>query len=207
MPLPISSTAKTKKNTLNDSGAWLTLCEFNCSGEDPIRVVCNNENILWSGETWYAMDLGVGSVEQSKGGEMPTLPLTVNDPLLSTNLIPIIIAHSGAVGSDVSFKLVHSDNLSNATPEREDSFKVMKSSFNHAYSLTFDLGAANYINFRCPQDRYLMNHCRYKIFKGAECGYVGEEEDCDRTFLRCKQLENQARFGNTPGVGAGGYFE
>jgi len=46
--------------------------------------------------------------------------------------------------------------------------------------------------------RTLSTHsasCRWKDFKGTECGYSGSEDWCDRTYTRCEALNNQAHFG------------
>lgn len=40
--------------------------------------------------------------------------------------------------------------------------------------------------------------CRWKKFKGAQCGYAGAETACNRTYLRCKELGNEANFGGFP---------
>lgn len=37
--------------------------------------------------------------------------------------------------------------------------------------------------------------CRWKKFKGTECGYVGDATWCDRSFARCNALGNEAKFG------------
>ena len=37
--------------------------------------------------------------------------------------------------------------------------------------------------------------CRWKAFKGTECGYSGEETVCDRSYQRCVGLGNQINFG------------
>lgn len=46
--------------------------------------------------------------------------------------------------------------------------------------------------------RTLSKHsasCRWKEFKGTECGYAGSETWCDRTYARCEVLSNTASFG------------
>lgn len=40
--------------------------------------------------------------------------------------------------------------------------------------------------------------CQVRRFKDCRCGYTGEETACDRTFDRCKELENQANFRGFP---------
>lgn len=37
--------------------------------------------------------------------------------------------------------------------------------------------------------------CRYRRFKGARCGYSGEETWCDRSYARCRELGNTDNFG------------
>lgn len=37
--------------------------------------------------------------------------------------------------------------------------------------------------------------CRWKVFKGTECGYVGAETECDRSYVRCDELSNTDNFG------------
>jgi len=37
--------------------------------------------------------------------------------------------------------------------------------------------------------------CRWKEFKGTECGYSGGETWCDRTYARCQVLGNTNNFG------------
>lgn len=37
--------------------------------------------------------------------------------------------------------------------------------------------------------------CRWKVFKGTECGYSGSATTCDRSYQRCVDLGNQANFG------------
>lgn len=47
-------------------------------------------------------------------------------------------------------------------------------------------------------NRTLAKHsssCRWKQFKGRECGYRGTETWCDRSYTRCAALGNQANFG------------
>jgi len=37
--------------------------------------------------------------------------------------------------------------------------------------------------------------CRWKVFKGTECGYSGSGTWCDRTYTRCAALGNTDNFG------------
>ena len=47
----------------------------------------------------------------------------------------------------------------------------------------------NTINVHSPS-------CRWKVFKGTECGYVGSETECDRTYVSCRgKYSNTDNFG------------
>lgn len=46
--------------------------------------------------------------------------------------------------------------------------------------------------------RTLSRHpasCRWKRFKGSQCGYTGDATWCDRSYARCLALANQANYG------------
>jgi len=40
-----------------------------------------------------------------------------------------------------------------------------------------------------------MTNCRWKKFKGTECGYVGSATWCDRSYTRCTSLANTSNYG------------
>lgn len=199
MPLTISTDAIAEKNKLNASGAWILLLEILFTGEDPVRVCSNNEDVTWDGETWTAYPFKLGDIEESKDGDMPKTSLEISD--LARSLTPIIEEYGGGVGAQAWVRVVHSDHLDNATPETEEMFEIVEVSIDAANNIKLSLGIENLMAHRIPQNRYLKNQCRYKDFKGSQCGYTGSETECSRTFTRCKELENEARFGGFPGVG------
>jgi len=47
---------------------------------------------------------------------------------------------------------------------------------------------------RKPLSRHPAS-CRWRVFKGPECGYTGSETWCDRSYARCSALGNTANFG------------
>ena len=210
MPLTLSADAIAEKNKLNSSGAWLTLLEIGYPDAEPpdvVYIVANNsENITWpssGGNEYLAYPVTVGPITQESDGGIPTLDMTVIDIL--HNLIPIIDEYDGGVGATVTIRIVHSDHLDNVDAEYNETFSVLTASYNSKYELKFQLGADNPLMYRIPQDRYIKDHCRYKTFKGTECGYVGVQTSCDRTFIQCREYGNEGRFGGFPGVGSEAY--
>jgi len=53
------------------------------------------------------------------------------------------------------------------------------------------------LSIRIPRKVMTRTFCRFS-FKGVECAYAGAETRCNRTLNRCRELENQARFGAFP---------
>lgn len=47
--------------------------------------------------------------------------------------------------------------------------------------------------YNCPVEKYKAT-CNVRMFKDCRCGYAGSETSCDRTYARCKELGNNARF-------------
>jgi len=204
MPLSISTQAIQEKNKLASGDPWLLLVEIIYPNEEPVRAVWNTENIAWDGETWYAFPFSLSDIEESKEAEIPEVSLTIFD--IERRIIPLIDAYGGGIGASLWVRIVHSAYLDNNTPEFEHEFEIIAVSVGHDFSVKFTLGAENLSNKRSPVSRYLKGHCRYKQFKGPECGYDGTETECSRTFERCRELSNQARFGGFPGIGRIGYF-
>lgn len=204
MPLSISTEAIAEKNKLASNDPWLLLLEIIYPGEDSIRVCWNTEDITWDGETWLAASFKLDDIEQDKEGSTPSVGLSIVD--LERRIIPILDQYDGGVGATVYIYIVHSDHLDKTDPEFEEIMEIIDVSIDHLGMIRFKLGAENLTNRRSPPDRFLKGHCRYKEFKGSLCGYDGDETDCSRTYVRCKELGNQKRFGGFPGVGQIGYF-
>jgi len=206
MPLSISSAAILEKNKLASSDPWLLLVEIAYPLQPSIRVVCNTENLAtWNGYTWYAVPFALGDQEESREANSSNVSLTLVD--IERRLIPTIDTYGGGVGATVTIRIVHSAHLDNLVPELEAEFEILDVSINHQCAVKFSLGSENLSNRRSPPEICLQGHCRYKAFKGAYCQYTGAQSSCDRTFERCRQLENQLHFGGFPGIGNMGYHQ
>lgn len=205
MPIPISTAALREKNKVSSDGAFLLLLEVRYSAsEDPVRLVWNNEDVVWDGQTWRGCPFELGELSETKESELPSVDLTVLD--IERNLIPHLEEYAAGIGATVWIRIVNS-NLLDEAAMREETFEIMDVSVTGGYRVTFKLGAENLSEHRSPRGRFLKSHCRYKVFKGSHCGYDGSETECDRTFTRCKELGNESRFGGFPGVGQQGVWK
>ena len=202
MPIDISSDGITEKNKLNSDDVWLVLLKVEYPGEDPGYCCLNNEQITWNSLTWLPVIFSLSGMSETKEAEIPMVTLTVTD--LARSLLPFIEEQGGGIGAMVTIYIVHSAHLDNATPEFEEEMEVIDTSVKNNYKITIKLGAENLMKSRCPQNRYLKNHCRYDGLDDDRCGYSGAETECDRTFTRCKELGREIYYGGQPGVGAMG---
>ena len=199
MPLSISSEAIAEKNKLYSEQPWLILLEITYPQEPSLYLVWNTESVEWGGFTWYPATFDIGEIEETKEGGATTVPFSIVD--IDKNIIPILDHYGGAVGAEVIVRIVHSAYLNNPTPEFEAEFEIVSAGIDSQSVINLRLGAEDLTSRRSPTDIYVQMHCRYNEFKGDLCQYDGGEEDCDRTLTRCRELENQVRFGGFPGIG------
>ena len=219
MVLPLSSTAITEKNLLATDSIWYIALEITIPGVGtPVRVVANNENITWDGETWIAFPFEIEEIGEESKGEVPEVNLRVSNVsrTMETYLqdFDAYTKTNGYTPITVAIYCLNSKNLASATPESVHYFELIQPKTDPLWA-TFRLGAANPFNKRFPRHRLLKNHCRF-IFKGALCGYSGSGTTCDKTLTTCRtftdsayhdppdSLGNAKRYGGTPGVGSGG---
>ena len=198
MPLNLSSTEIIKKNKLTSSDAELLFLKFVYKQEAPVCICLNNTSLTWNSITWYPGVFSVSGIEETNHGDIPSISFTFTD--LERVIIPEIDNFGGCIGAEVTLYVVNSANLASNTPVLEESMLVLDTVIDDKLNVNFTLGAENLLYLRVPKNRYLRNTCRFK-FKNSLCGYTGTETDCDRTYARCKELGNQARYGGFPSIG------
>lgn len=207
--LTLSPAAIAEKNKIASTGAWLILLQIDFIGQPSIRLAYNTEDINWpssGGAVYQAFPFELTEIKEDGKGGLPTFAINVANTTRA--LEPYVEASNGGKGATVTLRVVHSDHLDQTTPELEETFDNLGCTVSSQW-VSFKLGAENPMRRRSPEDRYLKDHCRYgKVhggFKGPYCGYAGAEAQCNRTFARCKELGNVARFGGFPGIDGGVY--
>jgi lambda family phage minor tail protein L len=210
MPLPLSSIAIEEKNKLaTDSVFMIALMVIVPGVTDPIRIVLNNsaEDITWRGKPWIAFNFEIEEIGETSRGEVPQVEVRIAN--VSRALEGFIqdydswVKLNGFSPMEIYIYALNSKNLASDDPEVEHYFELKKPKFDNRWAY-FTLGAANPFQRRFPGGRIMKNHCTYRRFKGARCGYVGTETTCNRTLTQCRAYNNSTRFGGAPGVGKGG---
>jgi len=204
MPLDISSTAIAEKNKLASTGVWIMLIEVTTPiSFTVLRFSSDTDDTTWDGELWQRFPFEIDQVGESSKGEVPKVICRVSNATRAVQ--SQIETEQGGVGSTVRILVVHSDNLSETTPEIELTFECTGAECDEEW-VHFTLGVPNPFKKRYPRNRVINTFCNHKFFKGTRCQYTGGETTCDRTLTRCRELNNSINFGGFPGVGRKGIY-
>jgi phage-related protein len=191
-----------RKNTLEDDGGWLLLLEVTIPqlpGE-VLRFARNNENVTWNGDLYQRFSFEVDNLTWTSEGKLPEISIRVANP---AGVVEQKVAEAeGGYGSTVSLHVVHSEHLASASAMTL-SFELINCIIDDDW-VTFKLGTERPFMRRYPIHTMALNTCRWKVFKGPECRYVGAETTCNRTLARCIELGMEFRFGAFPGMPGNG---
>ena len=205
MPITIPSSVTQENNKLSSDNISYVLLEITYGSEDPVRICLNNASVTWNSLTWYPAIFSISGLNETKDAEIPSMTLTFVD--ITRTLTRLIDENAGIVGATVVMRIVNSKDMS-TTPELEENMEILGCSIDGGNKITFQLGAENLINRRCPKNRYLKNHCRFVFKDQATCKYptAGTETTCNLSLEDCRtNKNNQTRFGGFPGVGISGF--
>jgi hypothetical protein len=203
MPIHVSIATAIDRHKLASAVVYLPLLEIDViDGEtraviETIRLVHNNENVIFAGNTYINMPFEFDLTEQKDA--LPTINLTITD---HTQAIQGRLQESqGGVDFPVRLLIVSSNNMN--TPETVNSFTILTASARASdYSVTFEVGAENPLSLRFPARLMRRNRCEFR-FRGKDCGYTGPAMTCDfgyDTPNGCAAKGNQQNFGGFRGI-------
>lgn len=211
MTLTLSSIAIEEKNKLAINSVFMIALEVIIPGEeDPIRIVNTDQDITWKGETWQRFPFEIDEVSSTSKSEVPQVEIRISN--VSKQIEKFVqdydayVKLNGFSPMEVYIYVLNSRALAAdplCNPEVEHYFELKQPKISTKW-VSFTLGASNPFMRRFPSSRILKDHCRYREFKGARCGYTGPETTCNRTLVQCRLYGNSSRFGGFPGVGQGG---
>lgn len=207
--LTLSSAAILEKNKIAQDGVWLTLLELQAPDSTVIRIVQNNENIVWNGFTWIAFPFTIDSVKQTKT-QLPSIPVKISN--VTRVMEQYIEQYGGMVGCTVILRVVNSKFSTRingvltltGSAEVDEEFVVMHTTSDATWA-TFNLGGALPLMKRFPFRRILKDWCPFP-YAQIECGYVGALPTCAHTLQDCRNHGNSLRFGGEPSMAQGGLY-
>lgn len=202
--MTLSNTTKIEKNKLTSNSVWLTMLEINIpSIENTIRIVSNNEDIVWNSFIWLKFPFELDEISQNANAETSQFQIKVGNV---KNIIgqyvrqyDAYVKTNGFEAITVTLYIVNSKDLVNPTPVYSTNLILTTSSLNHL-EVSFTVSARDLFRARTPQTRMFPNSCRFK-FKSTLCGYSGSYTECNKTLSRCRELLNSKRFGGFPAIG------
>jgi lambda family phage minor tail protein L len=214
MPAPLSTIAITEKNKLaNADSVFLIALKIEIPGmEEDIRVVANTENIAWRGYDWIAFPFDLDEVTETDSGEVPQVDVKVSN--VSREMEYYVHEYDSYCKQNgfepiiCKIYVINTLNLDSSEPERELTFELVQPKTDTQW-VTFTLGASNPFQKRFPRRRMLPS-CPWE-FEGPRCGFDSRTVSsakgplrCNKTFQRCKELGNAARFGGFYATGRSG---
>lgn len=191
--LPWSLAGILEKNKLANDKPFLVFVQLDVDGiPEPIRLVRDNQDQTWAGETWSRFPLEFDKVTED-GKEIPSVNLRVSN--VGGIVQGYVQQYKGFADAAVKLFVVHAGHLDNPVAEFELDFVVTQTKYDEQWVI-FSIGASNDHAFRFPFWRYMANFCNYH-FKDIQCGYNGDLPACDGTLPTCRI---PIRFGGEPGI-------
>ena len=215
MPLPLSSTVFSEKNKLATDGIFLLAMSILIPGTPvPFRIVRNNENIEWQGETWVGFPFEMEPINEDSKAEVPSVQIRIgNVNRIAESYLQTYDQYGKLNGFSpivATVYVLNTKDLASGVPVSEHEFELQRAGTDSRWA-TFTMGASNPFNQRYPKDRILRDRCRFSEpvstlygFKGPLCKYSGTATECNRTLLNCRALGNSVNYGGKPGAGRSG---
>lgn len=185
-----------EKNKVAATAPWLLLLSVTLPDTSVVRLVSNNESIIFGGNTYqpFPFDLDV----ERTGSDKSVSELSLKVSNVTRALQPYLEQYSGLVGSGVRITVVHADNLTEDYASLTLDYEILATSCDEEW-VSFTLGQPNLIRKRFPLYTAQPKMCVWK-FKSASCGYTGGVTTCDNTLESCREKNNSPRFGGRPGL-------
>lgn len=201
------------KNAFGQDSPWLPLLELQLPEPDNtlFRIVPNNEDIVFQGNTYSAFPVKIELPNETSKGEIPSITLQVS------NVTRVLQGHlealNGGVGTTVKLIIINTAHLDEDYAELTMDFEVLSATCNSLW-VSLKCGASNPLRRRFPVDKFFASHCNHQFNSpavrasgsgvGAECAYAGSDTTCNRNLDDCIAKNNAGRFGGFPGLEPGG---
>lgn len=195
-----SELATIAKNSLSASYPFLIFFTIEHADIDTIRLVQNNEDVIYNGNLFTAFPVELDTIANDDGKTLPSVTLKVSN-------IHQIIQHeiqkyNGLTDAKVKIEVVYMEGMVkrkkeilriDVEPEELFQFQVTGTAYDENW-VSFTLGTSPAMAWRFPQEKYYADYCPF-VFGDIRCCATGTK--CQNTLSTCKNL---VRFGGAPGL-------
>jgi len=206
MPDTLSLVATLHKNRMTSIHPWFFIIDIEL-GTNIVRLVNNNENIVWRGNTYVAFPFELSDLTVDGTGEIPTVSIKVSN--LNGYIMKYIRESKGGEGATLTLRLVHQATLELGECYYEETFCVGRIPYDDRW-ITIKLDTEYVISQKVPPDRYMKDFCNYITgtgYGGIECGVsaavMAQHPSCNGTLEDCRKRGNSKRWGGHPALPGG----
>lgn len=189
-------TFTTEKNSLTPSQViHLYEIEYSSGGNLYWKYFTNyDSDIVFpasGGQTYQKCPVSHSALSSNRDGQVDQVTISV------ANVDRVIGSYmeecGGFRGRKINVKTVFADLLDDEDAYIQEKCLIDSGSVGEDTCQLMCTSRMDVMNVVIPRNRFL-NMCRWQ-FKSTECGYSGGELLCNKTFTRCRELDNQERYG------------
>lgn len=156
-------------------------------------------DIVFNGQTYLKFPISHDTISENSQGTIDTVRVVLSN--ISREVQAYLEVYDFR-SKKVTIRLVWANELDEADAYLDEIYYIDHYEAN-AKDVTFTLTSRfDVLEQSIPAAVYTRTICRYPEFKGPECQYAGGETSCNRTFQRCKELQNTKHFGGQPATPA-----
>lgn len=197
MPRDTNANFRQTKNAAENQPVFLyEIIDYDGQGSNFYFAECDTD-IIYQGKTYQKFPISHEFIGENTQGTIDSVRVTISN--VSRFIQYYLEQYNAFRGVKVVIKMVWLDKLDDPDAYIEDIYyidKVTANEYDAEFTLTskFDI-----LQVELPTRKFHRNYCSW-TFKSTECGYTGPETVCDKSLNRCRELQNQVRFGGFPSI-------
>ena len=188
-------------NKLASNENLIVLLEVEIPSSDILYLANFNSSVTFLGNVYQPFLFEMGEITTSKG-EIPQFDIKIDNTSRGINALMIdydlYLKTNGIDGNKIFANIIVVNTADLSDYVLKERFELVSWNMDNQWA-SFKLGAENPFNKQYPLRQIFADFCQWK-FKSSQCGYSGSATSCDKTLVKCRQLNNSPRFGGYPGV-------
>lgn len=188
-------------NKLASDENLIVLLEVEIPSSDTLYLANFNESVAFLGNDYQPFLFEMGEISTSKG-EIPQFDIKIDNTSRGINSLmmdyDIYLKTNGIDGNKIFANIIVVNTADLSDYVIKERFELVSWNMDNNWA-SFKLGAENPFNKQYPSRQIFADFCQWK-FKSSSCGYSGTESACDKSLVRCRQLNNSPRFGGFAGI-------